>query len=151
MGEGLRAQISILSRDNKVRNNDLKELTQRFEQTSAELNSKFKEKNNEWCSQLEELTQRHETKLMEHKLRFAQHNELDHMGAAPVLQIAKCSDRESTERHLQLQDLESHVKTEIKTIYKTHLKGVVCYCVRIGAPFVCFFFLKHMRVTQRTF
>merc|ERR1719502_976921 len=69
--EGIKAQIDILSRDDEVRINDLSALTQRFKQTNAEMNVKFEEShtwraevfkicpnNNEWCSQLEELTQR---------------------------------------------------------------------------------------------
>merc|ERR1712007_43748 len=60
------------------------------------------------------------------------------------------------ERHMQLQDLESRVKDEIKTRadtiqkHKTQLEAV-CNVVRIGVPLVCFFFLKHMRVDQRTY
>jgi len=63
----------------------------------AELNVKFEEnhmwhaevfkicpKNHEWCSQLEELAQPLETKILEHKLKFDQHSELDHTGAALV-------------------------------------------------------------------
>jgi len=261
--------VNILSRDDEVRNNDLRELTQCFEQTSAEWNVKFEEshtwhaevlkicpKNNEWCSQLEELTQRLETETMEQKLKFDQQSELDHTGAAPVnfetfrdqfesrltserktfqefieagvkshasglqdlstmfnariedltscldagyddreekqkeqnqaeisrrtlettlaeeinsqkklieaksiscMRIAQSSDRESLERHMQRQDLESRVKVEIKTRadtiqkHKTQLEAVVCNVVRIGVPLVCFFFLKHMRVEQRTY
>jgi len=44
---------------------------------------------------------------------------------------------------MPLQDLESRVKAEIKTIHKTQLAAVVCDCVLIGVPCVCFFILKH--------
>merc|ERR1712007_245310 len=73
------------------------------------------------------------------------------------MQIDQSSDRESPEQHIQLQDLESHVKAEIKTRadtiqkHKTQLEAVVCNVVRVGVPLVCFFFLKHMRVAQRTY
>jgi len=58
--EGLKAQIDILRCDDEVRNNDLRELR----------------------SQLDELTQRLETKILQHKLKFHQHSELTHTGAA---------------------------------------------------------------------
>merc|ERR1712227_49602 len=116
--EGLRAQINILSCDNKVRNNDLRELTQRFEQTSAELNSRFEEKNNEWCSQLDAACADHQEKQEEQNQAEISHRTLrttlaeeissqrKFIEAESVLRITQSSDRDSTEPHLQLQDVE---------------------------------------------
>jgi len=148
--DGLRAQIDILSRDNEVRNNDLREVTQRFEQTSAELNVKFEEQQKEQ-NQAEISSRTLETTLAE---IISSQKKLIEAESISCMQTTQSSDRESPERHMQLQDLESRVKAEIKTRadtiqeHKTHLEAVVCYFVRIGVPFVCLFFLNSARIEK---
>merc|ERR1712137_638712 len=203
------AQINVLNQDDAIRDNDLRALTQRFEQTSAELNAKFQDshtwhaevtkicrKSNEWCSQLEELTQRLQAQIGEHNIKLDQHSELIEAGVKSQLQdlsatfavqikdltsrldaetadrkqkqeeqkqaeisrrtltstlaeeissimktesalrvqVAQFSDHESTERHRQLENLESRVKAQIDTCadiiqeHKAQLEAVTNTC-----------------------
>merc|ERR1712137_541533 len=140
--EGLSARIDISSQNDEVLNNDMRKLTQRFEATSAELDVRFQnsetwraevisvcQKNNEWCSQLEELTKRLETQIAEHNQYF----ELHHTVAAPVnfetvrdqfesrlaSESKKCQEliEARVEAHAsELQDLRATLDTRIQDL-----------------------------------